>query len=57
MRDDVCRFILGQLSIEDAVLCGPARTPACGLAKDAAFATKPELPARMIGRFLDAGIA
>lgn len=33
----------------------PERCRAAGLAQETAFATKPELAARMIGRFLDAG--
>ena len=34
-------------------MCGRCR--AAGLGEDTVFATKPELAARMIGRFLDAG--
>ncbi|WP_406471508.1 IS701 family transposase [Streptomyces hirsutus] len=35
--------------------CDPDRCRAAGLGEDTVFATKPELAARMIGRFLDAG--
>jgi SRSO17 transposase len=34
---------------------GPDRCRAAGLAEKTAFATKPELAARMVARFLDAG--
>ncbi len=41
--------------IPRAWTCAPNRCRAAGLAEDTAFATKPELAARMIGRFSDAG--
>lgn len=44
-----------ELYIPRSWTCGPDRCRAAGLADDTVFATKPELAARMIGRFLDAG--
>ncbi|MGI5250576.1 IS701 family transposase [Actinacidiphila glaucinigra] len=44
-----------ELYIPRSWTADPDRCRAAGLDKDIAFATKPELAARMIGRFLDAG--
>jgi DDE superfamily endonuclease len=44
-----------ELYIPRSWTCDPDRCRAAGLGKDTVFATKPELAARMIGRFLDAG--
>jgi len=43
-----------ELYIPRSWTCDPDRCRAAGLGEDTAFATKPELAARMIGRFLDA---
>ncbi len=44
-----------ELYISHSWTRGPHRCRAAGLDEDTVFATKPELAARMIGRFLDAG--
>ncbi|MEF9907373.1 IS701 family transposase [Streptomyces sp. P9-A2] len=44
-----------ELYIPRSWTCDPDRCRAAGLDEDTVFATKPELAARMIGRFLDAG--
>ncbi|WP_303332599.1 transposase [Streptomyces sp. NA02950] len=44
-----------ELYIARSWTCDPDRCRAAGLGEDTVFATKPELAARMIGRFLDAG--
>ncbi len=44
-----------ELYIPRSWTCDPDRCRAAGLGEDTVFATKPELAARMIGRFLDAG--
>ncbi len=44
-----------ELYIPRSWTCDPDRCRAAGLGEDTAFAAKPELAARMIGRFLDAG--
>lgn len=44
-----------ELYIPRSWTCDPDRCRAAGLGEDTAFATKPELAARMIGRFLDTG--
>lgn len=44
-----------ELHIPRSWTCDPDRCRPAGLAEDTVFATKPELAARMIGRFLDAG--
>ncbi|WP_326757092.1 IS701 family transposase [Streptomyces hirsutus] len=44
-----------ELYIPRSWTCDPDRCRAAGLGEDTAFATKPELAARMIGRYLDAG--
>lgn len=44
-----------ELHILRSWTCNPERCRAAGVDEDTAFATKPELAARMIGRFLDAG--
>jgi hypothetical protein len=44
-----------ELYIPCSWTCDPDRCRAAGLGEDTAFATKPELATRMIGRFLDAG--
>ncbi|MCP3770718.1 MULTISPECIES: IS701 family transposase [unclassified Streptomyces] len=44
-----------ELYIPRSWTCDPDRCRAAGLGEDTIFATKPELAARMIGRFLDAG--
>ncbi|MFG2320293.1 IS701 family transposase [Streptomyces tendae] len=44
-----------ELYIPRSWTCEPDRGRAAGLPEDTAFATKPELASRMIGRFLDAG--
>lgn len=44
-----------ELYIPRSWTCEPDRCRAAGLPEDTAFATKPELASRMIGRFLDAG--
>lgn len=44
-----------ELYIPRSWTCEPDRCRAAGLPEDTAFATKPELAGRMIGRFLDAG--
>lgn len=44
-----------ELYIPRSWTCDPDRCRAAGLGEDTAFATKPELAARMIGRFLGAG--
>ncbi|MGW1800134.1 IS701 family transposase [Streptomyces sp. NPDC001984] len=44
-----------ELHIPRSWTCDPDRCRAAGLGEDPVFATKPELAARMIGRFLDAG--
>ncbi|MGC4951534.1 IS701 family transposase, partial [Streptomyces sp. DT224] len=44
-----------ELYVPRSWTCEPDRCRAAGLPEDTAFATKPELAVRMIGRFLDAG--
>jgi len=44
-----------ELYVPRSWTCDPDRCRAAGLGDDTVFATKPELAARMIGRFLDAG--
>jgi DDE superfamily endonuclease len=44
-----------ELYVPRSWTCDPDRCRAAGLGEDTVFATKPELAARMIGRFLDAG--
>lgn len=44
-----------ELYVPRSWTCDPNRCQAAGLGDDTVFATKPELAARMIGRFLDAG--
>ncbi|WP_411083268.1 IS701 family transposase [Streptomyces sp. cmx-18-6] len=44
-----------ELYVPRSWTCDPERCRAAGLGEDPVFATKPELAARMIGRFLDAG--
>ncbi|MET9771993.1 IS701 family transposase [Streptomyces sp. NPDC006415] len=44
-----------ELYIPRSWTCDPDRCRAAGLGEDTVFATKPDLAARMIGRFLDAG--
>ncbi|MEU2441368.1 IS701 family transposase [Streptomyces rubradiris] len=44
-----------ELYVPRSWTCDPDRCQAAGLGDDTAFATKPELGVRMIGRFLDAG--
>lgn len=44
-----------ELYIPRSWTCDPDRCRAAGLDEDTVFATKPELAARMIGRFLDSG--
>ncbi|MET8957810.1 IS701 family transposase [Streptomyces sp. NPDC004393] len=44
-----------ELYIPRSWTCDPERCRAAGLDEETVFATKPELAARMIGRFLDAG--
>lgn len=44
-----------ELYIPRSWTCDPDRCRAAGLGEDTAFVTKPELAARMIGRFLNAG--
>lgn len=44
-----------ELYVPRSWTCDPGRCRAAGLGEDTVFATKSELAARMIGRFLDAG--
>ncbi|MDF2260060.1 IS701 family transposase [Streptomyces ferralitis] len=44
-----------ELYIPRSWTCDPERCRAAGMAEETAFATKPELAARMIGRFFDTG--